>query len=71
MIKPLSNWSIIASHDWLRPIYDLPRKELVLNQVLHADETPYQILNRADGKPAVYSILIINRDAFEKLTSLL
>ncbi len=52
MIKTLSNWIIIASHDWLRPIYDLLRKELVLNQVLHADETPYQILNRADGKPA-------------------
>ena len=43
---------MIASHDWLRPIYDLLRKELVLNQVLHVDETPYQILNRADGKPA-------------------
>ena len=43
---------MIASHDWLRPIYDLLRKELVLNQVLHADEIPYQILNRADGKPA-------------------
>ncbi|MCU7207429.1 IS66 family transposase [Turicibacter sp. GALT-G1] len=50
--KTLSNWIMIASHDWLRPIYDLLRKELVLNQVLHADETPYQILNRADGKPA-------------------
>ncbi len=44
--KTLSNWIIIASHDWLRPIYDLLRKELVLNQILHADETPYQILNR-------------------------
>ena len=50
--KTLSNWIIIASHDWLRPIYDLLRKELVLNQILHADETPYQILNQADGKPA-------------------
>ena len=50
--KTLSNWIIIASHDWLRPIYDLLRKELVLNQILHADETPYQILNRMDGKPA-------------------
>ena len=50
--KTLSNWIMIASHDWLRSIYDLLRKELVLNQVLHADETPYQILNRADGKPA-------------------
>lgn len=52
MNKTLSNWIIIASHDWLRPIYDLLRKDVVLNQVLHADETPYQILNRADGKPA-------------------
>ena len=50
--KTLSNWIIIASHDWLRPIYALLRKELVQNKVLHADETPYQILNRTDGKSA-------------------
>ena len=43
---------ILASHDWLQPIYDLLQKELVQNKVLHADETPYQILNRMDGKPA-------------------
>ena len=43
---------ILASHDWLQPIYDLLQKELVQNKILHADETPYQILNRMDGKPA-------------------
>ena len=43
---------ITASHDWLFPIYELLRHKLVQNKVLHADETPYQILNRMDGKPA-------------------
>ena len=50
--KTLSNWIITASHDWLFPIYELLRHELVQSKILHADETPYQILNRMDGKPA-------------------
>ena len=48
--KTLSNWIITASYDWLFPIYELLRHKLVQNKVLHADETPYQILNRMDGK---------------------
>ncbi|MBS3200348.1 transposase [Turicibacter sp. MMM721] len=43
---------IIASHNWLSPIYERLKDELIQNKVLHADETPYQILNRTDGKPA-------------------
>lgn len=46
--KPLSNWMIKVSHDWLRQIYDLLRQELVHHSVLHADEALYQILNRTD-----------------------
>lgn len=50
--KTLSNWIVTTSYDWLLPIYERLRDELVQQTVLHADETPYQILNRADGKPA-------------------
>ena len=48
----LSNWLIVASRDWITPIYKEIHKQLLMNQVLHGDETPYQILNRSDGKPA-------------------
>ena len=63
--KTLSNWIITASHDWLFPIYELLRHELVQHKVLHADETPYQILNRTEweAKPLLsrefgYSVTI-------------
>lgn len=50
--RTLANWVIIGAEDWLAPIYDLLRQELLTRDVLHADETPYQILRRSDGKDA-------------------
>ncbi len=43
--------SLIAN-DWLRPIYDSFAKLIVKEEVLHADETYYQVLNRMDGRGA-------------------
>ena len=48
----LSNWLIVAGRDWLAPIYKELHKVLLKEDILHADETPYQILKRIDGKPA-------------------
>ncbi len=50
--KTLSNWIIRASFDWLEPLYKLFLDKLRQQEVLHADETYYQILNRPDGKSA-------------------
>ena len=50
--RTLANWVIIGAEDWLTSIYDLLRQELLIRDVLHADETPYQILRRSDGKAA-------------------
>ena len=50
--RTLTNWVIRGSHDWLTPIYDRLHQELVKEEVLMADETPYQILRRPDGRPA-------------------
>jgi len=47
----VSNWLVVAARDWLCPIYARLHRELASNDVLHADETPYQIINRSDGKP--------------------
>ena len=38
----------VANH-WLRLIYDYFAKLIVKEEVLHADETYYQVLNRTDG----------------------
>lgn len=50
--RTLANWIITAAHDWLAPIYHDLADELKNQEVLHADETHYQILRRPDGKPA-------------------
>lgn len=50
--RTLSNWIIRYSQDWLEPIYHQLRKVLNTEEAIHADETPYQILKRPDGRPA-------------------
>jgi transposase len=50
--KTLSNWVMAGSHDYLFPMYELLLKEMRSRDVIGSDETPYQILNRSDGKKA-------------------
>lgn len=50
--KTLSNWIIRSSQEWLEPIYHRLRETLNKEDAIHADETPYQILKRPDGRPA-------------------
>jgi len=47
----LANWVINGSRDYLEPLYNLLLNDLRSREVIHGDETPYQILNRSDGKP--------------------
>ena len=49
--RTLANWVIVSAHDWLQPIYELLYLHLMKMSILHADETPWQIINRSDGKP--------------------
>lgn len=50
--RTMTNWMITIANDWLRPLYDSFAKLLVKEEVLHADETHYQVLNRTDGRDA-------------------
>ena len=50
--RTMANWMIKVANDWLRPLYDYFAKILVKEEVLHADETHYQVLNRTDGRDA-------------------
>lgn len=43
---------ITPTQEWLYPIYQRCHHHLLLNEVIHCDKTPYQILNRSDGKEA-------------------
>ena len=47
----MANWSIQVCEDWLSPIYDKLRQNLLRHNVLHADETSLQVL-KEPGKTA-------------------
>ena len=45
----LANW-IIRSSQWFLPLWELMKRELLSEEILHADETELRVLKR-DGKP--------------------
>ena len=47
----MANWSIQVCDNWLQPIYNKLREQLLRDQVLHGDETTLQVL-REEGKSA-------------------
>jgi transposase len=47
----MANWVIHCSSDWLKPIYELMKQELVKCESIHADETRIQC-NKEPGKKA-------------------
>lgn len=49
--ETLANWCIITAEKYLLPIYERLHAELLLREVIHADETTCQVL-REDGKTA-------------------
>jgi len=49
--QTMANWMVKASADWLEPIYERLQKELLTNEILHADETTVQVL-REPGRKA-------------------
>lgn len=49
--QTLSNWMISSTTRWLRPFYDYLHRQLVQEDLLHADETGLQVLDEP-GKTA-------------------
>jgi transposase len=47
----LANWIIRPSHEWLEPLYNVMKNQLVSEPVIHADETVIQVL-KEPGKNA-------------------
>jgi len=50
--QTMANWMIKTATDWLEPVYERLRKELLTNGVLHADETSVQVL-REPGRKSI------------------
>lgn len=49
--QTMSNWLLKAAEDWLEPVYNRMKEQLLKQDVLHADETTLQVL-REPGKTA-------------------
>ena len=49
--QTMSNWVLTAGERWLLPVYHALHKELLANEILHADETTLMVL-REPGRQA-------------------
>ncbi len=59
--QTMSNWVLKASEQWLTPIYKALHEELLARQVLHADETPLQVLHSPGKAPTSKSYMWLYR----------
>ena len=44
----MANWVVKGAENWLSPIYDRLKQELMKQDTLHSDETPLQVLKEPD-----------------------
>lgn len=49
--QTMSNWILKAAEDYLKPVYDRLHRELLVREVLHADETTLQVLHEPGKAP--------------------
>ena len=59
--QTMSNWILRATEDYLTPVYEQLRKELLKRDVLHADETTLQVLHEPGKKPQTDSYMWLYR----------
>ncbi len=57
----MANWVIRCSQDYLLPIIDHLRKELLARDVIHCDETPLQVLKEDGKRPQTKSYMWLYR----------
>ena len=57
----MANWVIRCSEDYLIPVTERLRKELLLRDILHCDETPIQVLKEEGKKPQTKSYMWLYR----------
>jgi transposase len=57
----MANWVIRCAQDYLAPLYERMRKELLKKDVAHADETTTQVLKEPGRKPTTQSYMWLYR----------
>ena len=68
--QTMSNWLLKAASQWLKPVYERMKTELLKQDILHADETTLQVLHepgkKAQGKSYMW-LYRTGRDAPQQL----
>ena len=59
--QTMSNWLIKCAEDYLVPIYDRLHEQLIVHEVLHADETTLQVLHEEGKTPQSKSYMWLYR----------
>lgn len=59
--QTMSNWVLRTSEDYLLPVYEGLRRQLVKREVLHADETTLQVLHEPGKKAQTKSYMRLYR----------
>ena len=57
----MANWIIRCSQDYLMPVVEHLRKELLSRDIIHCDETPVQVLKEEGKKPQTKSYMWLYR----------
>ena len=64
----MANWIIRSSQDWLAPLISVMKAELLKQAVIHADETPVQVLNEQNRKNTTKSFMwVYTNGEYEQL----
>lgn len=63
--QTMSNWLIRCAKDWLTPVYEELKKELIRHDIIHADETKLQVLHEPGKKPDSDSFMWLYRTGAE------
>ena len=59
--QTMSNWILKSAEMYLAPVYEQLHRELLKREVLHADETPIQVLHEVDKAPQSKSYMWLYR----------
>jgi len=64
----MANWVIRACEDWLQPIYDRMKRQLLAHDVLHSDDTGVQVLKEPGKTPQAKSNMWMYRTSGDSKT---
>jgi transposase len=59
--QTLANWMIHGANKWLKPLYETMHKQLLKEDILHADETTLQVLRESGRKAESQSYMWVYR----------